>query len=142
MLRIHFFHLLQAAASFLPLMLIAACTSSQNSGSTAVPTQVTLTDANNGQTVELRTRQMLVISLKGNLTTGYSWAVSDTLPFLQAQGDPEYKPDSNAVGASGVFTLRFKLTGSGNGRLMLAYRRPFETGVAPIQTYSVQVNAR
>ncbi len=141
MLRVHL-HLLLATASLLLLTLVTACTSSQSSGSTAVPPEVTLTDANNGQTVELRTGQLLVISLKGNLTTGYSWGVSDTLPFLQAQGEPEYKPDSNLTGASGVFTLRFKVTGSGNGKLMLVYRRPFERGVAPIQTYSVQVDVR
>lgn len=141
MLRIHL-HLPPASALLLPLILVTGCTSGQSSGSSGVPPEVTLTDANNGQSVELRMSQMLVIRLKGNITTGYSWQVSDALPFLQAQGDPEYKPDSNAVGASGVFTLRFKVTGSGNGKLTLAYRRPFETGVAPIQTYSVQVNAR
>jgi inhibitor of cysteine peptidase len=109
---------------------------------TPLPQEVSLTDANNGQTVEMRTGQVLVIRLKGNLTTGYRWGVTDALPFLEAQGDLEYNPDSNLIGAPGTFILRFDVTGSGNGTLSLAYRRPFETDVAPIQTYSVQVVAR
>ena len=126
----------------LSLLGLAACATPAQSvpaSATPVPPVVTLTEASNGQSVELWSGQVLAISLKGNVTTGYTWVASNSLPFLQSQGEPEYTPDSKQLGAPGVITQRFKVTGSGSGQLALAYRRPSETNVAPTQTFSVQV---
>ena len=134
---------------FLAPVGLAACGSQLQSGGASaqvtptlqMATEVTLTDTNNGQTVNLQSGQTLVISLKGNITTGYNWEVSESLPVLQEQGSPDFKPDSGAIGAPGVFTLRFKVTGSGSGKLTLVYHRPSDTTAPPAQTYSVQVVA-
>lgn len=103
---------------------------------------VTVTDADNGGNVAMQTADTLVVSLAGNPTTGYTWQVDPASPLLSQLGDPVYTPSSAALGASGTQTFRFQPTGAGATTLQLVYRRPWETGVAPAKTYSVQLTIR
>jgi inhibitor of cysteine peptidase len=43
------------------------------------------------------------------------------------------------VGSGGVYTFIFEAVAPGQGVLKLEYARPWEEGMAPIQTYSVTV---
>jgi predicted secreted protein len=61
---------------------------------------------------------------------------------LRQAGEPEFKPDSSAVGAGGVQNLRFEAVNSGQTALKLVYRRPWEVDVEPTETFSVQVTVR
>ncbi len=137
MFRIRLFAL-AFSALIVPALLVAACTVQSSQGAAAV----TVTDDQNGQTVEVKTGQVLNVSLKGNPSTGYTWEVSQPLGFLQLQGEPEFKADSNAIGAPGRLTLQFKVTGIGSGPLQLVYHRPWEKDVAPISTYTINVVAK
>ncbi len=119
-------------------LLLAACTAQSSQGAAAV----TVTDDQNGQTVEVRAGQTLNVGLKANPSTGYTWEVSQPLGFLQLQGEPEFKADTNAIGAPGRLTLQFKVTGAGSGPLQLVYHRPWEKGVAPIGSYTINVVAK
>lgn len=97
----------------------------------------------NGSQVELKKGQTLVITLESNPTTGYSWEVVELEEdILRQMGEPEFQPESEALGAPGVEILRFEATKPGQTALKLVYHRPWEEGVEPLDTFSLQVVVR
>jgi inhibitor of cysteine peptidase len=109
---------------------------------------VKLTEADNGQPISVKVGDTVEVTLAGNPTTGYSWtsSMSDTdKAVLQQQGEPVYvqqSTDPSVVGAGGTFTFAFKAVAAGQPTIKLDYARPFETGVAPIQTFSAPVTVK
>jgi inhibitor of cysteine peptidase len=97
----------------------------------------------NGRQIEMKVGQELVITLEANPTTGYSWDV-DALSedVIRAAGEPEFESASTLVGAGGTQTMRFEAVEAGQSTLTLAYRRPWEKDVRPIETYSIEVIVR
>ncbi len=98
-----------------------------------------LTKADDGRLVRLRPGEEVSVTLQGNPTTGFTWevAASDSA-ILAAQGEPEYIPRSNLMGAPGTFIFRFKAVQKGAATLRLVYRRPWEKE-APADTFGVRV---
>lgn len=91
-----------------------------------------------GSTVELRTGDTLKVMLGGNPTTGYQWEIASVdSNVVKQRGDPEYRSDSAAVGASGKFTFTFEAAAPGQTVLRLVYRRPFEKNVPPARTFEI-----
>ena len=104
---------------------------------------VKLDAGENGSQVELNAGQTLIVSLEGNPTTGYTWeAAGLDEHVLQQVVETEFKPDSDAIGAGGVQTLRFETMNSGQTTLKLVYHRPWEEDVEPAEIFSVQVVVR
>lgn len=102
------------------------------------PTELTGDDA--GTTVRVDNGDTFRVELEGNPTTGYSWEPENLdTSILEQQGDWEFDPESSAVGAGGTVTTTFKAVGTGTTALRLIYHRPFETGVAPLETWEVTV---
>jgi inhibitor of cysteine peptidase len=107
------------------------------------PQEVKLGVADSGRTVELAKGQTVVITLEANPTTGYTWAVAELEEhILQRVGEIEFKPQSDLVGAPGVQTLRFQAADPGQTALKLVYHRPWEKGVEPLKSFSLQVVVR
>jgi len=100
--------------------------------------------ADNGREMQLKKGQTLVVTLEGNPTTGYSWEVAEPLDeqVLRQAGEAEFKAESKALGAGGVQILRFQAVNAGQITLKLVYHRPWEKGVEPLETYSLQVVVR
>jgi inhibitor of cysteine peptidase len=120
------------------LILIVAC---------AVPGEREIGAGQNGGQVDTRKGEVLVVSLDSNPTTGYRWEVSEIdAAILQQKGDAEYTSNATATppvpGAGGKQTFRFDVVGTGETTLKLVYRRSWEKGVDPSQTYTVQVTVR
>lgn len=94
-----------------------------------------------GKTVELRAGQKLVVVLEGNPTTGYTWETQPGLDesVLKPAGEPEFKPDSNAVGSGGKMTMTYEGLKPGEVTLTLLYHRPWEQNVDPLEVYEVTV---
>lgn len=115
------------------LTLATACSPQQQE------VQATIDD--NGREVQLKKGQTLVVTLEANPTTGYSWEVAEPLDeqVLRQVGEPEFKQESEALGAGGVQVLRFEAVNAGQITLKLVYHRPWEKGVEPLETYSLQV---
>ena len=138
------------AAVVLILIIVGTAIASAGCGSqaSAASGPVKLTEADNGKTVTVKVGDTIEVVLAGNPTTGYSWSttLSDKdAAVLQQQGDPVYaqqSTDPTLVGGGGTFTFTFKAVAPGQVALKFGYARPFETGVAPIQTYSVTVNVK
>jgi inhibitor of cysteine peptidase len=122
-----------------PLLCILGLVASLSIGCHDGPAgSVTVTQAQNGDTVSLATGDILVVELAGNPTTGYEWAVVQNDASLLQPREPAYEPDSSAIGSGGVYTFRFTALESGSTLLKLAYRRAWEP--APIDTFSLTVN--
>jgi inhibitor of cysteine peptidase len=106
---------------------------------------VKLTDADNGKAIKVKVGDDIQVILSGNPTTGYSWTttLSDKdKAVLQQQGAPVYaqgNTNPSVVGAGGAYTFTFKAAVKGQVALKFDYARPWETGVAPIQTYAVTI---
>lgn len=102
--------------------------------------EVKLGASDNGRQIELKKGQSLVVALEGNPSTGYTWEVVEIgEQVLRQKGEPEFKSESDLIGAGGVQALRFEAVGAGQTDLKLVYHRPWEEGVEPLETFSVQV---
>ena len=104
--------------------------------------EVRLDMADNGGQIEVEVDQILVISLESNPTTGFGWQILEIEdPILQSMGEAEFQPsESNeVVGAGGTETFRFKAIRTGQTKLTLVYRRPWEDDVAPLETFLLNV---
>jgi inhibitor of cysteine peptidase len=98
-------------------------------------------DANS--TVSLRVGDALEVILQGNPTTGYQWErASGEDTILKQVGDPEFNPDSSALGSGGKVTLRFEAGAAGQTVLRLIYHRSFEPDVPPLKTFEVTVTVK
>jgi inhibitor of cysteine peptidase len=138
------------AAAVLILIIVGTAVASAGCGgqASAAGGPVKLTEADNGKAVNVKVGDTIEVALAGNPTTGYSWSTALTAKdaaVLQQQGDPVYvqeSTDSSLVGGGGTFTYTFKAAAPGQVVLKFDYSRPFEKGVAPVQTYSVTVNVK
>ncbi|MDO9542625.1 MAG: protease inhibitor I42 family protein [Kiritimatiellia bacterium] len=99
----------------------------------AFPGPIQLAEADNGRTNSIDVGREIEVILKGNPTTGYSWDMASfSTNKLQQIGAVEYLQSEQSdgkyrVGVGGKFVFRFKAIGSGQGRIKLIYRRPWET---------------
>ncbi len=101
---------------------------------------LTLTNKDAGSTVHVKQGDVVTIALEGNPTTGYTWEIAPgSGAGLEQQGEPQFKPDSNALGAGGTMTLQFKASQPGTYPLRLIYHRTFEPNVPPLKSFEVVV---
>ena len=117
------------------LMLASACTADK---------QITLTAADEGSQVEVKSGGQIIITLDGNPSTGYTWEVKDLDSVMFEQvSDPVFNSSNpGLVGSGGTLTLTFKSLKAGASTLTLIYHRPWETGVDPLDTFTVAVTVR
>jgi predicted secreted protein len=111
------------------------------------PEEVNVDEEDDGSQVELEQGQILVVTLESNPTTGYRWEqIEAQESILQQMGEAEFKPSETGepplVGAGGWEIFRFKAISAGQMTLQLVYHRPWEEGVEPLKTFSLQVVTR
>lgn len=88
---------------------------------------------------------VLVARLAANASTGFAWAWDEPAAagMLAQAGEPAMSGvDATRVGSGATQIWRFRVVKSGNARLRLEYRRPWEHGTPPAQTVSWQIQAR
>jgi predicted secreted protein len=88
--------------------------------------------------------QIFTVTLESNPSTGYRWEwVDDQDSIVEQMGEAQFKPretgDPPLVGAGGWESFDFKAVNQGQMTLKLVYRRPWEEGVEPLKTFSLQV---
>ena len=122
---------------FLAVVLIpvTACSSTK---------QIALTKGDNGSQVEIKVGGEITITLEGNPSTGYTWEANNLEPTMfESVGDPVFNSSNpGLVGSGGTLTLTFRALKAGTSTLTLIYHRPWETGVDPIDTFSVTVTVK
>jgi inhibitor of cysteine peptidase len=109
--------------------------------------RVTATDADDGTAVVVEEGQLLVVQLESQPGTGYTWEMDTLPPTLRQVGEPTFaQPSTLATSNDGgtptlqVFT--FQPIQAGTQTLSLVYRRPWEQGVDPIQTFTLEIETQ
>lgn len=122
--------------------LLSSCASSRQ----VAPETVHLDEADSGRTIDLRKGQVLILTLRANVTTGYAWKVTRLDErVLCPLGEAEYRPDPHPprrVGVGGRMIYRFRASDEGSTHLELVYRRPWMEHADPARTFSLTVVVR
>ncbi|NIN66503.1 MAG: peptidase inhibitor I42 [Anaerolineae bacterium] len=105
--------------------------------------RVEIDEADNGGEVVLNVGDTFLLSLESNPTTGYGWEIAEIDQGILREASHEYEAESSdLVGSGGHEIWRFDALAAGSTTLQLEYRRPWEEGVEPEKTFSVQVVVR
>jgi inhibitor of cysteine peptidase len=121
------------AAMAILLLVTPSFASSAISGRT-----VTVGVAWNGKEITLKSGDELVVRLAGNATTGYRWAIVSKPKALTLIRSTYLTSPPGRIGQGGTFSFRLRAE-TGRGTLKLAYRRSWEKGKAPAQSFSIKV---
>ncbi len=107
---------------------------------------IALDKSASGRTVTPALGQQVVISLKGNPTTGYSWSCAKIEgDAAVAVGKIKYVRDQakpGMVGVGGVFVATFKAAKIGKSKITLEYKRPWEKNKPPAETFTLTVEVK
>jgi inhibitor of cysteine peptidase len=102
-----------------------------------------LTEADNGKTIKVKVDDLVVISLVGNPTTGFSWRTAKLDgKAIEQVGDPKYTTNRHRpgmVGVGGTFMFKFNAAKAGKTEVNLEYVRPWEKDKKPVKTFAVTV---
>jgi inhibitor of cysteine peptidase len=120
------------------ILLLAACAQAG-----AVNSTLNLTEKDAGHSFEIAKGGQVIVTLSGNITTGYTWEMAPAGNQILIQiGEADFKSSSNALGAGGEITLKFEAARTGSTQLKLIYHRPWEKAVSPIKTYEVTITVK
>ncbi|MFO7633737.1 MAG: protease inhibitor I42 family protein [Caldilinea sp.] len=106
-----------------------------------VAADATVTDADNGGTVQVAAGGRIDVELPGNPTTGYIWQVTANDESILLPIGHEFAPDSDAAGAGGMERFSFHVMAPGEVNLELVNSRPWETDAPPERSFGVTVDA-
>jgi inhibitor of cysteine peptidase len=99
--------------------------------------EVSVSEAQSGGVIAVRTGDVIVVTLHENPTTGYRWHV-DPLAGIALKNDA-YTASSKALGSAGERVLRFAAQTAGTFHLRAALRRSWESGVAPQSNFEITI---
>lgn len=127
-----------------PAIAAQQMTPSAPTTATTTASVITVTDQDNGKTIDLTKGTTLVVKLSSNASTGYSWSMQSNSPLLKLLKSDykEQKQPTQVVGAPGVQTFQLQATGLGNAAVQLEYRHPWEKNVAAAKVFSITVQIR
>lgn len=102
-----------------------------------------LTMKDNGKTIEVHTGDIIRITLKSNITTGYSWESADKVDKdILALDKNDYMSDPNPEeldGVGGNTVIVYRALKPGRAKIDLIYMRPWEEVSEFDEKYSVTV---
>jgi inhibitor of cysteine peptidase len=100
--------------------------------------ELTLSEAENGQSLTVHVGDRIVLDLAENSAAGYRWVSSSFDTNLIELESQHYQSTSDAVGSAGLSVWRFRAKATGRTRIELKKVRPWEpSGAAAAETYSV-----
>jgi len=98
------------------------------------------TEANSGQSIEIPPGTFLVLRLKGQPSTGYTWVIVELNRDVLAQdGEPQYATSGSLRGAEQEMVWKFKAASAGDTALKLVYIRTFEKNQPPSKIFELTV---
>jgi inhibitor of cysteine peptidase len=107
---------------------------------------VTFGSADSGTEIEVNTGLTFEVRLEANPSTGYEWRLlDDASTVLEPLGAMAYEQDRSTTGrpgAGGTNVWRFRAIHSGLDTLRMEYRKSWEEGVPPAQTFVCPVRVR
>ncbi len=104
---------------------------------------ITLTNADNGKTIQVQVGTEIMINLKENPTTGYRWAVDQTDDkVLPLQSSNYAITPGGGVGGGGTRTFTFITKQPGTVHLRLKQWRDFIGDSSIINRYNVTIQVQ
>jgi inhibitor of cysteine peptidase len=104
--------------------------------------EVHLTINDNGSTIEIAVDTVVTISLEGNPSTGFAWAIDHNDQTILKNIQSKFDATSAAsIGSNGKFTFRFQCQKKGNGKISLKYWRHWEGDASVTKRFEVRVKA-
>ncbi len=85
---------------------------------------------------------VILIALESNPTTGYSWEADydeTVLELVQNSYEPGEFAKQGAVGAGGTEFFRFKALKSGEIKITMSYKRPWEQDILDQKVFTVDI---
>ena len=129
------------AVSALILWMVCSCFFTASSH--AREKVVKVTEQQNGQTVKLRSGDILELSLPITGGTGFTWQVANAAStVLRNDGQPEVQKSTDSQsrpGATQIQVFRFAASSKGTEALKLQYLRPWEKNVAPAKEFAITI---
>jgi inhibitor of cysteine peptidase len=102
---------------------------------------MTLTEADDGRTIELRAGETAQVNLAENATTGYRWAIDRIEGSVEAVGAESHYSKS-AVGSGGQATFTLRATKPGSGDVVLKNWREFEGDASVTKRLRLRINVK
>jgi len=100
---------------------------------------MTLSEQDNGRTVELDAGDLLTICLKENRSTGHRWAVEEDGGLELISDDFE---GGAAMGSSGLRRLEFRAASAGSHELRLKYWQQFAGDQSVAKRFAVTIEIK
>jgi inhibitor of cysteine peptidase len=99
-----------------------------------------LDEKDDGTTSTVRAGDTLIVSLRSNASTGYTWRIAQNdQEHLRPLGEAYDQPTHAMPGAPGRQVFRFQARSPGRSTLRLDYVRPWEKNTPPAETFSIAV---
>ena len=113
------------------------------SGCTQSSKSLVFTEKDNGSMVSCTKDQELKIKLESNMTTGYSWNLSENtdegIVMMVSSEYKESKKEKEMVGAGGTETFIFEAKDNGRTEILLEYKKPWEENTEPEKVFKITV---
>jgi inhibitor of cysteine peptidase len=107
---------------------------------------VTISDRDDGTTVQMHKGDTLTVRLGSNITTGFRWYVGESAgPELQFVGESPYEEPSSktpVLGAPGTQVFNFKAVGTGVVQVAMEYRQGVDPDVTAARTFHFTAEIR
>ena len=109
-------------------------------GSCSMKPAVTVTDADNGTRVEIKSGDVLAVKLAAQLGTGFGWKVITENKNLALKGEPEQVSKNGQVpGGPDYQTFKFKAGEKGETILKLQYVEGWKKQAKPLKEYAITI---
>jgi inhibitor of cysteine peptidase len=102
---------------------------------------LSLTEADDGRTVEAGVGDTIRVSLPENAGGGYRWDIERVDGAIEKAGSQPHYP-SDAVGSGGMMTFVFMAKKAGSGEIVLKNWRSFEGDASVQQRFRVRVRVK
>lgn len=123
------------------LMLVGVCLTGcgqpLNELNLSSPRVVHVSQPDSDQQLELGSERVLELSLAATPSTGYAWSFTP-VPGLALVGEPQFIPEGDLPGMSGIIHFRFRPVLEWEGELKFEYLRSWEEQ-APIRSFRLKV---
>lgn len=129
-------------------VLVAACSSpAASAGDEAYstkepPRMLSITETENGRTVDIRLGESVRINLPENATSGYRWAIDhfNKSVLEPVAAEPQYQ--ASGVGSGGLVAFVFKGKKAGSGEVTLKYWRHWEGDASVINRFHIRLHVQ
>jgi inhibitor of cysteine peptidase len=104
---------------------------------------VTITQADNGKTIELKTGDSLVVRLDENPTTGYRWAVEQGIDDIFNPPGSQFDKNPDAkTGAGGTRVFTFQALKPGKTSLKIKHWRAWQGDNSITHRFGVEIQVK